>query len=126
MAKVSFISPSLVIKKIKGLLNQQAEEETQSMPQVEENQHPKSKTKARKNQNASELEKFLNSQNTDNQEANSQSKLNISAKDLKIVSSALSHYQKYLHAKQQFLHAEEVAEVDKKFAEFLKARENNK
>jgi hypothetical protein len=53
-------------------------------------------------------------------------KFNVSLRDLKVISTALMHYHKYLQSKGQTAQAEEVAEVDKKFYEFISSRGGQK
>ena len=50
-------------------------------------------------------------------------KLNVSKDDVKIISTALIYYKKFLARKKQLDKADEVGEVDKKFMAFINALE---
>lgn len=51
------------------------------------------------------------------------SKLNITLKDLKTISTALLHYRRSLNKMGESLRAEQVAEIDKKFYQILQQLE---
>jgi hypothetical protein len=133
MPKMSYISPGLMFKKIKDFLDKFPQKEADDLPtdlfDEPENQTAKPQTtqKGKKKPVLNKSEDFESLMpELEPQPDKEKVKFNVSLRDLKVISTALMHYHKYLQAKGQTAQAEEVAEVDKKFYEFISSRELKK
>jgi hypothetical protein len=133
MPKMSYISPGLMFKKIKDFLEKIPQKEADQLPadlfEAPENHSPKPQT-TQKGKKKPVVVKPEDSESLmpewEPQPEKGKVKFNVSLRDLKVISTALMHYHKYLQAKGQTAQAEEVAEVDKKFYEFISSREGQK
>ncbi|MCU0447287.1 MAG: hypothetical protein MUE85_20520 [Microscillaceae bacterium] len=134
MPKVSYISPGLMLKKIKDFLEKSPHKEAADLPAdlFEEPEKPLGKTAkpAPKGKKMPEVAKFEDSESLMPEPElpleKEKTRFNVSLRDLKVISTALMYYHKYLQSKGQTAQAEEVAEVDRKFYEFISAREPKK
>ncbi|MCS6820758.1 MAG: hypothetical protein NZ551_02715 [Microscillaceae bacterium] len=127
MAKISIISPKLILEKTWEWLGNKTNSLIESQPEsqtIENN--------LGKNYN-SEIEQPQNQPNIlhedTTQEKGEQKKFVISLQEMKIISAALMHFHKYLIKKGDTLRAQEVEVIDRKICDFIhfteKVKEHN-
>lgn len=129
MAKVSFISPKILFDKFNEFIQKPNKQKTATDVAMDKTNAPNktvSKNKISKQPSIDEERKLVENDFLENLENENPAKLNLTLKDVKIISTSLIYFQKYLRSKGQNQKAEEVAQVDKNLFDFIQAMEIKK